>query len=89
MLVKQKRHLLARYPFWKPGKRLWEEDIQGSIAYAKGLSKIGTINDDEFSLMLSGLEKVADEWRSVKGQIDTFWSGNRCLSKFDGFQTPG
>ncbi|XP_066926755.1 argininosuccinate lyase-like [Clytia hemisphaerica] len=47
-------------------KRMWEEDIAGSIAYAKGLEKIQIISNDEKETLIEGLNKVATEWKDNK-----------------------
>lgn len=39
-------------------KRLWREDIQGSIAYCKMLGKQGIISDDEAKKILSALQEI-------------------------------
>lgn len=44
-------------------KRMWEEDVIASQAYAKGLEKIGLLTDDEQILLHEGLEKVRFEWK--------------------------
>ncbi|XP_068271555.1 argininosuccinate lyase [Nyctibius grandis] len=43
-------------------KRLSEVDIQGSIAYAKALEKAGILSKPELEKILSGLEKISEEW---------------------------
>jgi len=50
-------------------KRMWSQDIQGSIAYAKAIGKIGIISDDEVKLLVEGLEKVRQEWADGKFEI--------------------
>lgn len=45
-------------------KRMWREDIEGSIAYAKALGKISLITINEQNLMISGLQEVSTEWSS-------------------------
>ena len=42
-------------------KRLWREDIQGSIAYCKMLGKRGIISDDEAKKILSALQEIYSE----------------------------
>ncbi len=41
--------------------RLWREDIQGSIAHARGLAKAGVISEAEAKTLQAGLEQVAQE----------------------------
>ncbi|XP_038614918.1 argininosuccinate lyase [Tachyglossus aculeatus] len=43
-------------------RRMWEADIQGSKAYSKGLEKAGLLTEAELEKILSGLDKVAEEW---------------------------
>ena len=42
-------------------KRLYKEDIKGSIAHAKMLNKIGLIKDDELKEILNGLNKILND----------------------------
>lgn len=56
--------------------RLWREDIDGSIAHAKGLAKAGVISDQEATVLVSGLETIAQEiqqgrmhWDPVKEDV--------------------
>ncbi len=44
--------------------RMWDQDIRGSIAYAKGIAKAGIITSDEEALLISGLGQVRDEWKN-------------------------
>lgn len=41
--------------------RLWREDIQGSIAHARGLAKAGVISEAEANTLQAGLEQVSQE----------------------------
>ncbi|XP_059685055.1 argininosuccinate lyase isoform X2 [Gavia stellata] len=43
-------------------RRLSEVDIQGSMAYAKALEKTGILPKPELEKILSGLEKISEEW---------------------------
>uniref|UniRef100_A0A7S2XUD4 Argininosuccinate lyase n=1 Tax=Attheya septentrionalis TaxID=420275 RepID=A0A7S2XUD4_9STRA len=43
-------------------KRMWKQDILGSIAYAKATCKVGIITEDERDQLIAGLEKVSEEW---------------------------
>uniref|UniRef100_A0A8C3DVU6 Argininosuccinate lyase n=1 Tax=Corvus moneduloides TaxID=1196302 RepID=A0A8C3DVU6_CORMO len=43
-------------------QRLSEVDIQGSMAYAKALEKSGILSKTELEKILSGLEKISEEW---------------------------
>jgi argininosuccinate lyase len=49
-------------------KRMWAQDIRGSIAYAKAIGKVGIINEDEVRLLVEGLEQVRKEWE--EGSIE-------------------
>lgn len=42
--------------------RMWKQDINGSVAYAKAITKVGIITEDEGALLEEGLEKVRQEW---------------------------
>mmetsp|Transcript_39464 Transcript_39464/g.57975 ORF Transcript_39464/g.57975 Transcript_39464/m.57975 type:complete len:470 (+) Transcript_39464:144-1553(+) len=50
-------------------QRMWAEDIRGSIAYAKGIAKIGIISESERDSLVEGLEKVGTEWSEGKFEI--------------------
>ncbi|NWV11993.1 ARLY2 lyase, partial [Ptilonorhynchus violaceus] len=43
-------------------QRLSEVDIQGSMAYAKALERSGILSKTELEKILSGLEKISEEW---------------------------
>jgi len=47
-------------------KRLYKHDIEGSIAYAKGLLEAGIIKQSEHSLIVSGLKKIQAEIEAGK-----------------------
>ncbi|MEM7031472.1 MAG: argininosuccinate lyase [Chloroflexota bacterium] len=49
--------------------RLWEADITGSIAYAKGLSQAEIISPSECDTLISGLAQVRDEFEAEQFQI--------------------
>ncbi|XP_046824518.1 argininosuccinate lyase [Vespa crabro] len=44
-------------------KRLYAEDIEGSIAYANALCKAGFLTEEEVHLIENGFEKILAEWR--------------------------
>ena len=46
-------------------KRMWSQDITGSIAYAKATTKVGILTQDECDAIVSGLEKVAQESKHI------------------------
>lgn len=43
-------------------KRMWDQDIRGSLAYAKAIGKVGIITEEEVNMLLEGLGKVRKEW---------------------------
>ena len=43
-------------------RRMWRQDIDGSIAYVKGSCRIGLVTEAERDEILGGLEAVAKEW---------------------------
>ena len=47
-------------------KRLFPFDVQGSLAHAKMLCKIGILTDDEFRAIERGLKEIVDEVKSGK-----------------------
>jgi len=49
--------------------RMWAQDIQGSIAYAKSTEKVGILTSEEASTIISGLQKVHEEWANDKFEI--------------------
>ena len=50
-------------------RRLWLEDIFGSMAYAEALARAGLLSTAECDLLLAGLEQVAQEWRDGIAEI--------------------
>lgn len=42
--------------------RMWAQDLKGSMAYAKGITKIGIITEEEGAQLQEGLDKVYQEW---------------------------
>mmetsp|Transcript_28333 Transcript_28333/g.35033 ORF Transcript_28333/g.35033 Transcript_28333/m.35033 type:complete len:468 (+) Transcript_28333:161-1564(+) len=50
-------------------KRMWDQDIRGSVAYAKAILKVGIITEKECNLLVEGLGKVSEEWASGKFEI--------------------
>lgn len=43
-------------------KRMWKQDIAGSIAYSKALGRAGILNAAEVDSIVAGLGKVHEEW---------------------------
>merc|ERR1719199_107234 len=45
-------------------RRMSAQDIQGSVAYARALVLAGVITEDEAGVIIDGLNRVGDEWRT-------------------------
>ncbi|MCO5188632.1 MAG: argininosuccinate lyase [Anaerolineae bacterium] len=45
-------------------QRLWSEDIEGSMAWARGLVGVGVLTATEANTIVRGLEMVSAEWES-------------------------
>lgn len=43
-------------------KRMWSQDVRGSIAFAKANQRVGIITKEECDAIVAGLEKVHEEW---------------------------
>jgi argininosuccinate lyase len=52
-------------------KRMWHQDIRGSIAYAKGIAMVGIITEEEVNTLVDGLGKVGEEWANGTFEIKT------------------
>jgi len=50
-------------------KRMWAQDIRGSVAYAKAIGKVGIISDEEVELLIDGLGEVYKEWEEGNFEI--------------------
>jgi len=50
--------------------RLYEYDIQGSVAYAEALNRAGVLTDEELRLVLNGLDEVRSEIKEGKLVFD-------------------
>ena len=50
-------------------KRMWQEDIQGSLAYSRALVRAGILTKDEGVQMQHGLTQVEQEWALDKFEI--------------------
>ncbi|KAA1474903.1 argininosuccinate lyase [Dentipellis sp. KUC8613] len=48
----------------KYDQRMHAADIQGSIAYAKSLTKVNILTKDEEAKIISGLKAVGEEWKN-------------------------
>ena len=69
--------------------RLWQADIRGSQAYAQALARAGLLTEDEATRIVSGLERVADEWRAdgfviQEGDEDIHTANERRLTELIG-----
>lgn len=42
-------------------KRLWKEDIQGSLAHAKMLAKIGILSEEEYNQITKAFDEITEE----------------------------
>ena len=51
-------------------RRLWPQDIRGSIAHARALERAGVLTADELAELVAGLERVADELESGEFPFD-------------------
>jgi len=45
-------------------KRMWAQDLRGSVAYAKSTAKVGIITESERDILIEGLGKVEQEWKT-------------------------
>ena len=45
-------------------RRMWREDVDGSVGYAAALARAGVITGDERDAIVSGLRDVAKEWEA-------------------------
>lgn len=70
-------------------RRMWKEDLDGSVAYAKAILKVGIITEEECKLLVDGLGKVGEEWAAgtfeIKaGDEDIHTANERRLTEFIG-----
>ena len=62
-------------------RRMYAQDIRGSIAYAKALALIGILTKEEEQRIVDGLTAVGKEWDNVQVSfpetllIPVFWFG--------------
>ena len=49
--------------------RMWKQDLQGSIAYAKATQKVGILTAEESATIIEGLQKVHAEWEAGTFEI--------------------
>jgi argininosuccinate lyase len=50
-------------------RAIYAQDIRGSVAYARGNSKIGILTSDEFAAIEKGFKQVEAEWETGKFDI--------------------
>ena len=59
-------------------RAIYAQDIRGSIAYARGYSKIGILASDEFAAIERGFKQVEAEWESgtfdIKPGVDEIFT---------------
>jgi argininosuccinate lyase len=48
---------------------MWDQDIRGSIAYAKAIGKVGIITEEEVNILVEGLGMVRQEWAEGRFEI--------------------
>uniref|UniRef100_A0A672LZ74 Argininosuccinate lyase n=1 Tax=Sinocyclocheilus grahami TaxID=75366 RepID=A0A672LZ74_SINGR len=70
-------------------QRMWEADVKGSKAYVKALQKAGLVTQNEMEQILTGLDKVFDEWSKGEfkikpGDEDIHTANERRLKEFIG-----
>ena len=70
-------------------KRMWSQDLRGSIAYAKANITTGILTQEEADQIVAGLEKVHQEWadgtfESKPGDEDIHTANERRLTEFIG-----
>lgn len=70
-------------------KRMWKEDIEGSIAYSQALVAAGILTKEEGDSIKDGLEKVRAEWQAEKfvvkdGDEDIHTANERRLTEIIG-----
>lgn len=69
--------------------RMWKEDVLGSIAYAKATTRVGILTEEESSIIIDGLQKVYEEWKSSSfvlkaGDEDIHTANERRLTEIIG-----
>uniref|UniRef100_A0A7S2L8J6 Argininosuccinate lyase n=1 Tax=Leptocylindrus danicus TaxID=163516 RepID=A0A7S2L8J6_9STRA len=75
-------------------KRMWHEDITGSIAYAKANAKIGILTDHERDVIINGLNEISQEWANDQfelkpGDEDIHTANERRLTELVGKEIGG
>jgi argininosuccinate lyase len=75
-------------------KRMWSQDIRGSIAFAKANALAGIITQEEADQMVVGLEQIAKEWKNGSfviqpGDEDIHTANERRLTEMIGSDVGG
>lgn len=70
-------------------RRMWSQDIRGSIAFAKANVLTGIITQEEGDILVEGLNKVGEEWAAgtfliVAGDEDIHTANERRLTEIVG-----
>eukprot|EP00560_Eucampia_antarctica_P005943 CAMPEP_0197823576 /NCGR_PEP_ID=MMETSP1437-20131217/902_1 /TAXON_ID=49252 ORGANISM="Eucampia antarctica, Strain CCMP1452" /NCGR_SAMPLE_ID=MMETSP1437 /ASSEMBLY_ACC=CAM_ASM_001096 /LENGTH=469 /DNA_ID=CAMNT_0043422809 /DNA_START=54 /DNA_END=1463 /DNA_ORIENTATION=+ len=70
-------------------KRMWSQDIRGSVAYAKAIVLAGIITKEEGDVIINGFDKVSEEWASGEfvekpGDEDIHTANERRLTEIIG-----
>jgi argininosuccinate lyase len=70
-------------------RRMWAQDVRGSMAYAKAIALAGIITQEEADTLVDGLEKVREEWASDQfvikpGDEDIHTANERRLTELVG-----
>lgn len=60
------------------GRQMYDVDVEGSIAYSKGLQRAGVLTKEEQAEIERGLQQVRAEWAS--GKVSDLNCGERKLS---------
>eukprot|EP00961_Rhodomonas_salina_P269104 3636324-Rhodomonas_salina.2 len=76
----------ASFPY---DKRMWRQDLQGSIAYAAALGRCGLLQKEEVESLQNGLRAVEKEWEAGKfeakpGDEDIHTANERRLTEIVG-----
>ena len=75
-------------------KRMWKQDLNGSIAYAKANTKTGILTSEECDAIVTGLQQVYTEWEENKfiiqpGDEDIHTANERRLTELIGSEIGG
>lgn len=75
-------------------QKMYAADLQGTKVYTEGLNKLGLINDEELTLIHSGLAQIQQEWADSKfnekpGDEDIHTANERRLGEIIGKEISG